>query len=371
MNEGIAQDMMRTPAPSMRRSGLVAAALQASIPLGLFVLAKVLFSLRIYFAFSYLFDISDLFVAGGFGFYLLTFERIFLGNIYSGFTTGDLLGSLLPPFLLTLLPLVGTGAIDFVVSRRTTQATGSLRAGLRTCLWGHAGYIAAPLAIIVYGYRGFPFGFDAPRASYTSIFFEALAVFLLMQIGLALGVSQICGRWGGAHGLRARGGAESAPALEAGDPAAVRDLATRSNLGAFVRVFTPLDTSTVILRGLGLIVFFVVLLLVQRFVFHVTGTEPCLTTVVGVVGTIGYMVQVARRRGQPIYVFQDGLVGFTDLRRLVAMRWDEMQPLSTRSPLRLTSRNGEQIVAPDTLAHVDELEDLIRQGVTRVAMARQ
>jgi hypothetical protein len=362
---------MRTPAPSMRRSGLVAAALQASIPLGLFVLAKVLFSLRISFAFSYLFDISDLFVAGGFGFYLLTFERIFLGNIYSGFTTGDLLGSLLPPFLLTLLPLVGTGAIDFVVSRRTTQATGSLRAGLRTCLWGHAGYIAALLALIVYGYRGFPFGFDAPRASYTSIFFEALAVFLLMQIGLALGVSQICGRWGGRRGLLARGGAESDVALGTIDLAAVRDLATRSNLGAFVRVFTPLDTSTIILRGLGVIVLLIALLLVQRLVFHVPGTEPFLTTVVGVMGSIGYMIQVARRRGQPIHLFQEGFVGFTDLRRLVAIRWDEMQPLSTRSPLRVISRNGDQIVVSDTLAHADELKDMIRQGITRVAMARQ
>ena len=371
MLERTAEDMMRTPAPSARRLGMVAAALQASIPLGLFVLAEVLYSLRIYFEYSYLFYYSDLFVAGGFEFYFLTFERIFLGNIYYGFTIVDLIGNLLPPFLLTLLPLVGTGAIDFVVSRRTTQATGSLRAGLRMCLWGHAGYIAALLALIVYAYRELLFGFGASWASYAASFFEVLALFLLVQIGLALGVSQIVGRWGGRQGLIARGGTESDVALDSVDLAVVRDLASRSNLGAFVRVFTPLDAATVILRGVGLIVFFVVLLLAQRFVFNIGGGEPFATSVVGVVGSIGYMVQGARRRGQPIHQFQDGLVGFAEPGCLIAIRWDEMQPLSTRSPLRVTSRTGDQIVVPDTLVHADELKDLIRQTVTRVAMSRQ
>jgi hypothetical protein len=296
------------------------------------------------------------FVAGGFNHIFVTLYIAATEPVYDGFVADNLSPILL--LGLTLIPLTGTGIIDYVVSRRTTRATGSLRVGLRACLWGNLGYVAA---LLVTALASYPPGFPA-----SAVYGAALAIFLLVQFGLVQGVSQLVGRWGGGHGLRARGDVQ--PTM--GDPAAVRDLATRSNLGAFVRVFTPLESTKVLWRRVGLIVFFVALFFVQRSVFHVTGTEPAETTIVGVVASIGYLVQGVRQRGQPLHVFQEGLVGFTQDQRLIALRWDEIQPLTPHSPLRVTSRNGDQLVIRDTLAHADELKELIRQGVTRVAMSR-
>jgi hypothetical protein len=314
---------------------------------------------------------SLLFVAGGFEFYLLTFARLFTGNYYSGFTTDALIVELLRQFLLTLLPLVGVAVIDFVVSRRVTRAAGSPRVGLRACLWGHAGDLVALLAIIFYVYRQLLLAFGSYNTQFMALFFEALAFFLLVQIGLALGMSQIFGRWGSAQGLRARAAAEPGSLPVTDDLVAVRDLATRSNLGSFVRVFAPLGSRTVLLRGSGLIVFFIALLFVQRYLLNIGGTEPALTTIVGLVGSIGYMIQGIRRGGQPIHLFQDGLVGFSQQRHLVAMRWDEIQPLTKASPPQVISHAGDRVVISDTLAHAEELTELIRQDVTRAAMAKQ
>jgi hypothetical protein len=381
--------MMPMPAPSTHqprlddpnqalRPGLVAAALQASIPLGLFLLVMLLDGLvaaqrySLDFSTLNLFDsFHQLFVAGGFNFYLITSARLFTGNFYSGFTTGALIAELLPQFLLTLLPLVGVAIIDFVVSRRVTRATGSAQAGLRACLWGHAGYLVALFAIIFYVYRELLLDFGSYRSPSMAVFFEVLAFFVLLQIGLALGVRQIFGRWGGAQGMQARGATEPGASPALNDVAAARNLAARSNLGSFVRVFAPTPVGTVILRGIGLVVFFIALLLVQRYVLNIGNTEPALTTIVGLVGSIGYMIEGIRRSGQPVHLFQDGIVGFSEQQRLVAMRWDEIQPLTPRSPLQVVSRAGDRIVIPSTLPHADELTELVRQGVTRAAMAKQ
>jgi len=347
-------------AADVRRSfipGLLAGGIQASIPLGLVLLGLLL-------SFSPLFYWAT-------GFYVPLI--LLLRSFSYGLPLPSALFSLLVFGAPTLL--FSTSVIDYVVSRRVAHATGRRRIGILACLWGNLGFLAASwMAIVLFQNvlaRQYYLAYPLPSALFPQVLAEALS----LEFGTLVIVSLIFASLGGKRGLQARRapapGGVSGAALETGDLAVVRDLATRGNLGAFVRVFTPLDFTTVLLRGLGLMVFFVVLLLVQRLVFNITGTEPAVTTITGVVASVGYMVQGARRRGQPIHLFQDGLIGLTQERRLIAMRWDEMQPLTTCSPLRVVSRTGEQIVVPDSLAHADELKDLIRQGVTRVAMAQR
>jgi hypothetical protein len=318
------------------RPGLFSAALQAAIPL-FFMLLAILFpnssgSENTWGALATAYDLS--------------FDRL----------SPDHVGViLLGTFIVRIPLLVGVAIITYFLCKRTARVAGSVRAGILACIWGNLACIAAVLICML-------LVFDVPSrgifAPYGSLTFA-----LLVQFTLLLLVSPLIGSWGGRSGQRAWAATNDAE----GELRAIKALAAQRHLGAFVRVFALDSPGTVLLRGIGLMVFFIALLLVQRLIFHIDGTEPAATSIVGVVATIGYLIQGAKRRGEPIHVFQEGVIGYSRLGYRIAIRWDEMRPLSARA-LTIVARNGDEIAVSSALEQAGALKDLIRHGITRAAL---
>ena len=257
------------------------------------------------------------------------------------------------PLLVGLLPVLATGIVDIIASRRAK----STRTGILTCLWANLWFLLAT-TIGFLGVNAFFTlqGLGLPLDRQLQLLATDLGIMLLLAVVLSL----LCG-WIGSR----QAASIAASQTSAAPSTAALDLATQNQLGPLFGTYTSTQPSRAFATGLGTVAIVILLFVVQRFVLHISGSDIFVDAVAAIAGIVATVNQAYKRRGQQVAVFQQGMIVPTGSGQTAAMRWgeiDTMRSQFTDTVIRLTTKQGFTVVLPNTFEGFADLKaTLMRQ----------
>src|SRR5215475_14150691 len=147
-------------------------------------------------------------------------------------------------------------------------------------------------------------------------------------------------------------------------PEPVALAATQYQLGALTAVYPAQKTARAVFWGIGLIVFGIALLIFERGILQLQGTDVFHDFFISTCGLILLIYQSVRHRGQLVAVFQGGLVIYSGARQAIPLRWEDIDVQRTKyasSRIEVVARNGVRTVLYSNLVGFSSLKTLLLQ----------
>jgi hypothetical protein len=161
-----------------------------------------------------------------------------------------------------------------------------------------------------------------------------------------------------------------AGAIREAKSSATADQVARSyQLGDLVKIYPAAAPSSAFLLVLGGIALLFLLFVVERAVLPFSGTSVATDFFEGVIGLVGLLVITIRRRGQDVYVYQQGVVGYTSLGKLGAIPWEGSSLRYQENALRIVGKHGVSLKVLRNIDGFDELNTLAQQKISQKSYA--